>query len=935
MVKPKVLEPPKKSAYREGRMELTCLYAVADVLHDPSWKLDDALGEVAALVRTGFPDPDACHVRLRMGKKTFRSPAFKETPWVHREPLDETQPSLGALEVFLVRPAGRRHEEPFSLEQKRLLKTLAQKLGRHIRRTRAAAARTRKGPRTPQRPEWQIILDLLDETDSALHKRVVRRLMNHLSHVGVPGVQGLVLEFDPAVYAGKDAEGRGSNQPLPKRDSGVPRKVFQEIVKLASIVMPREEITLLLKQWIRQDKLGFFALAMEKRNISLSELSEIVHRFCREVTEEESALSPSDDTNVRVALTRRFLTDRLNFVGVAKRYLTVHDFDRLLRQVVGPAAGTGTIGGKAAGLVLAHRILQKRALAEPLLRDIRMPKAWFLASDGLFDFVHYNSLEDTQSFKYQTIEEIRHNYPYMEQVFKNSYLSPELTQQLRMVLEDLGENPLIVRSSSLLEDSEGSAFSGKYRSLFLVNTGTREERLEALMDAIAEVYASIFGPDPIQYRRERGLLDFMEEMGIMIMQVVGTRVGKYFFPAFAGVAFSTNEFRWSPRLKREDGVVRLVTGLGTRAVDRVGEDFPLMVSPGQPGLRVNTTPDQVMRYAQRYMDVLNLESGCFESPEVEEVLREAADEFPQLHRIVSEAGRDMLQKPVSALFSPEGKDVVVSFAGLLEDTPFLKQIRAVLQTLEEAMGSPVDLEFAHDGEHLFILQCRPQSRTDAEQRVTIPSWVAEERKLFSANRFVSNAVVKGIRYVVYVDPQAYSELSSAEEMATVGEVVSRLNQLLPRRAFILIGPGRWGSRGDITLGVRVGYADISNTAMLLEVGRSRGGSVPDLSFGTHFFQDLVEARIRYLALYPDDPGVLFREEFFLAAPNLLGELLPEFARLEPVVRVVDLREAAGEVELQVLMDGEGDQALGFLVDVPVAARADGEERVPPKTLRDW
>ena len=110
---------------------------------------------------------------------------------------------------------------------------------------------------------------------------------------------------------------------------------------------------------------------------------------------------------------------------------------------------------------------------------------------------------------------------------------------------------------------------------------------------MAEVYASIFNPDAIQYRAERGLLDYYEEMGVLIQRVVGTRVGKYFFPAFAGVAFNNNEFRWSPRIRREDGVLRLVAGLGTRAVDRVGNDYPLLVSPGQPGIRVNVTPEQV------------------------------------------------------------------------------------------------------------------------------------------------------------------------------------------------------------------------------------------------------------------------------------------------------------------------------------------------------
>ncbi len=118
------------------------------------------------------------------------------------------------------------------------------------------------------------------------------------------------------------------------------------------------------------------------------------------------------------------------------------------------------------------------------------------------------------------------------------------------IISDFKDNPIIVRSSSLLEDNFGYAFSGKYKSLFVPNLGTEEERLHALMDAIAEVYASTFSPDPIEYRRERGLLDFNEEMGILIQEVVGTRVGPYFLPTYAGVAFSRNEFRWSPRIQQ-------------------------------------------------------------------------------------------------------------------------------------------------------------------------------------------------------------------------------------------------------------------------------------------------------------------------------------------------------------------------------------------------
>ena len=210
--------------------------------------------------------------------------------------------------------------------------------------------------------------------------------------------------------------------------------------------------------------------------------------------------------------------------------MSIHDFDRLLERVAGPSQGTGKLGGKAAGMIVAERILTAGRRADPSIGDLKVPETWFIASDGLIDFIHYNFLEDFQSFKFSRIQEIRHNYPYLQQVCKHSYFSPEMHDQLRLILDDMGEGPLIVRSSSLLEDSEGTAFSGKYRSLFLANTGSKEERLAALAEAVAEVYASIFNPDAIQYRAERGLLDYYEEMGILIQKVVGRRGRALFLP---------------------------------------------------------------------------------------------------------------------------------------------------------------------------------------------------------------------------------------------------------------------------------------------------------------------------------------------------------------------------------------------------------------------
>jgi hypothetical protein len=172
--------------------------------------------------------------------------------------------------------------------------------------------------------------------------------------------------------------------------------------------------------------------------------------------------------------------------------------------------------------------------------------------------------------------------------------------------------------------------------------------------------------------------------------------------------------------------------------------------------------------------------------------------------------------------------------------------------------------------------------------------------------------VRDLEYVVLIDPRDYEGLETREEMLRVARAVGAVNKALPRRGFLLMGPGRWGSRGDIKLGVPVTYADICHTAILVEIARKKGSYLPDVSFGTHFFNDLVESGIHYLPLYPDDPNVVWNEEFLDRSANCLAELAPEFADMEGVVRVIRVPEVAAGEYLQVIMDAEADKALGFL-----------------------
>jgi hypothetical protein len=488
-----------------------------------------------------------------------------------------------------------------------------------------------------------------------------------------------------------------------------------------------------------------------------------------------------------------------------------------------------------------------------------------------------------------------------------------------------------------LEDRLGAAFSGKYKSLFLANQGTREERLDALTDAIAEVYASTFGPDPIEYRTERGLLDFNEEMGIMIQEVVGTKVGHYYLPTFAGVAFSNNEFRWSARITREDGLIRLVPGLGTRAVDRVSDDYPILIAPGKPDLRVNVTPDEVVRYSPKNVDIINLKTNTFETIDVNELIKRFGNDVPGIQNLVSMVSEGLIQKPTS-LFNLdfETQQLVVTFEGFFQRTDFVQQIGGLLKVLQERIGTPVDIEFAHDGHHLYLLQCRPQSYSKDHLPAPIPKDVSRDRILFSANRYISNGYIPDITHVVYVDPDGYNRISNLSELKTVGRIVGKLNKILPKRQFILMGPGRWGSRGDVKLGVGVTYSDINNTAVLIEIARKKGNYVPELSFGTHFFQDLVEASIRYIPLYPDDEGNEFNEIFLTRSENILGDILPEYAGFSHVLRVIDVPRSSEGSILRILMNADLDEAVGIF-DSPGAKVSQplGKKGTLPRSTDDY
>ncbi|MGE5125107.1 MAG: PEP/pyruvate-binding domain-containing protein, partial [Betaproteobacteria bacterium] len=902
---------------QERAKELNCLYRVDELLGREEASLDDVLSDVVQTLPAGWQFPDVCVARIVLGTRVFEPPGFNPSPFRMSTAIEAQGEPAGQVEVYYTEPMPRSDEGPFLAEERKLLDAIGERIGHFISRRRLQRVLAHEAPGGAPAAEWWVVLDFLRQTDRSLLARLGRKMINHLCWNGVEQAERLLRDAVPARTA-FEGEGTEDNRPRPRTGRAADPETTQAAFRIAGEHLSEDEILGCIHSWIREDRSTFLKNALERLDTPLSELADALQRF-RHAGVDERDLSAATQMELRAALVRRFLTDQLEFVNIAKQYIDVADFHELCQRIVYPTRSHGRLGGKSAGLFLASRIVARSPEYHDMLGDIRLPRGWHIPSDGIIDFIHHNDLEDVYNRKYVDPDRVRIEYPYIVQLFKNSFFSPDILRGLSDVLDDLEGHPIIVRSSSLLEDRLGSAFSGKYKSLFLANTGSKRERLAALTDAIAEVYASVFSPDPIEYRLHRGLLDLHEEMGILIQEVVGTRVGPYWMPAFSGVGFSNNEFRWSARIRREDGLLRMVPGLGTRAVDRLADDYPVLVAPGQPGLRVNQTPDETRRYAPRKADVINVETGCFETVDVHELLARYGDQMPFVRQMISIADHDHLSRPAGLVdFADEG--VVVTFEGLFSDTPFVARMRALLQLLREKLKTPVDIEFASDGRHVYLLQCRPQGATEGALAAPIPHDLPRDRVLFTARRYVSNGQVGDISHVVYVDPAAYARLEG-DRIREVGRAVSRLNRLLPKRQFALMGPGRWGSRGDIRLGVPVTYADISNTALLVEIARQKGGYLPDLSFGTHFFQDLVESSIRYLPLYPDDPEVVFNEAFFLRAPNALPDVTPEFAGLADVLHVIDVPKAADGRVLRVLMNADLDEAVGLLASPAVQGEA--------------
>ncbi len=567
---------------------------------------------------------------------------------------------------------------------------------------------------------------------------------------------------------------------------------------------------------------------------------------------------------------------------MVKKNFTPEDYFAVRDHMI----GTGMIGGKSCGMLLARAIIRNK---EPDIAEYLEPHdSFYVGSDLYYTYIVDNNLWDLR-VRQRTDE----GYFTLAEEFANKLMggvfSVSMREQFTRIIEYYGQDPYIIRSSSILEDGFGNAFAGKYESVFCANRGSEEERLLEFEHAIKTVYASSMSLSALDYRKRRGLDKRDEQMALLIQRVSGSYYGSYYMPCAAGVGYSYSPYRVMKDSDPTAGMLRLVMGLGTSAVDRTEGSYPRIVNLDDPGKTSYSSSEDKHRFSQGKAEVINMISHQLEKLTYEKL---GPDIPPYLEKILLEHDYDAERR-----LRETGRDRQVRFIsckGLVENDKLMDQMRRMLRCIQDEYEYPVDTEFtinlSENGDYsIDLLQCRPLQIQHVTEGVAVPSDIREEDILLD-NRGSSMGICRSdeLDLVVYVDPVKYYEMPYNDK-SLVAKFIGKLNWEYrgKDKHMMLIVPGRIGTSSP-ELGVPTSFADISEFEIICETEETRAGYNPELSYGSHIFQDLVEAQILYTAVFLD------KTKTRRFCPEMLGgypDIADEFAddpKISGIVHVFDV-----------------------------------------------
>ncbi len=585
-----------------------------------------------------------------------------------------------------------------------------------------------------------------------------------------------------------------------------------------------------------------------------------------------------------------------------REYFDYEDYMNIYNRLV----GSGMIGGKSCGMLLARKIIEKDR--PDLFKNFEPEDSFYIGSDLFYTYIVSNDLWNIR-VRQRTKEGYYEAGKELEEGLKNGTFSDDIKEKFRRVLDYYGQSPIIVRSSSLLEDGFGNAFAGKYESVFCVNQGTIEERLEAFEEAVKTVYASTMNISALEYRVLNDLDDKDEQMGLLVQRVSGSYYGDYFFPTIAGVGFSYSPYSPTPGSGQNEGMLRLVMGLGTKAVDRTKNDYPRIINLNRPHAIDHPDIAERHRYSQHSLDILDIKNiSIHEIP-----VNEGIDVLPRY------AKNSVIEHDTEAerRLSERGQNrevVFVNCNGIVNNNEFIKMMKEVLKTLEQAYDYPVDIEYTVNiGEDksfvVNLLQCRPLQISTTKEIIEIPQDKGDTY-FHIENASMGRSRKEIIDTLVYVNPHDYYEYPYAQK-SLIARIIGQINEYCKEgnKKSMLIVPGRIGTSSP-ELGIPVAFAEISQFSAILEESYSQVGYVPELSFGSHMFQDLVEADIYYGAIFENEKRIAFNKEIIREFPNKLHEINPELdEELYEMIHVIDFNEKS----LEFYHDMKKDESKCILV----------------------
>lgn len=588
---------------------------------------------------------------------------------------------------------------------------------------------------------------------------------------------------------------------------------------------------------------------------------------------------------------------------LAGKYLSLSDLIYFWKRLI----GSGMIGGKAVGMLLARAVLKKtNPRLSKLLESV---DSFFIGSDIFYSFLVENGCWSVRQNQKNPDTLLDGAEEARQRILEGDF--PDyIVKRFSDMLNYFGQSPVIVRSSSLLEDNFGNAFSGKYETVFCTNQGTLQKRLEEFINAVRFIYASSMSEKALAYRAQRSVLDQDEQMALLVQRVSGRPYGKFFLPHLAGVGLSYNPYVWDEGINPEAGALRLVFGLGTRAVNRSDDDYTRLVALNAPGKYPQAGFDEVARYAQKKVDILDLDENFLTSSYFTDIVEQSKELPVELFASIDREMERSLKNKRAA------RPWVLTFDKIFSGTTFIEDMREMLEILKKAYGSHVDIEFTANfldkcTYKINLLQCRPL-QIEKEISIELPTISIQKDNLIlqAKSGIIGRSKRLSIDRIIYVEPLAYGNLPERDRYS-VARLIGKLTHLeenAKAKSIMLLGPGRWGTSTP-SLGVPISFAEINTVSVLCEIDIMREGLTADLSLGTHFFGDLVEMGILYIGFFSNKKENVLNKEFLNHSKNYLKEVLPKASQWSQVIRVI---EASDEQKILLSADVMKQNAVLYI-----------------------